>query len=102
MNAVKFVKLFSFLLAGSLGLGLGACKDSEFRAERVCKRHCSHLEDCNNTDYDNCINACIETADECDSDADVEMALDKLEDCKKRACSEILGCETEAWVECKI
>jgi hypothetical protein len=102
MNAVKSAHLLSLLVAASVGLGLGACKSSDFRAERVCKRHCSYLEDCNNTDYDNCVNTCIETAAECDSDADVEMALDKLDQCRQEACNEIPGCEIDAWLECKL
>jgi len=100
MNTVKLV--LSFTMAAMIGLSVGACKSSEMRAERICKRHCSMLEDCNNTDYDNCVNTCVETSQECDSDADVEMALDKLDQCRNEQCGEVLGCEADAWIECKL
>lgn len=102
MNNVKFVHPVTFLLAALIGVGAGACKASDMRIERVCKRHCSAMRDCSNIDYDNCVNDCIETANECDSDADVEMALDRLDECKKEQCGELVGCGIDAWVECKL
>jgi hypothetical protein len=100
MNTAKLV--LSFTMAALLGLTVGACKQSEMRAERICKRHCSALEDCKDVNYDSCVNGCMETYDECDSDADVEMALDKLHECRNEQCNEILACEANAWVECKL
>jgi hypothetical protein len=102
MNTVKLIHPLSFMLAALLGLAAGACKEGELRAERVCKRHCQAMEDCTNTDFDTCVNNCVETADECDSESDVEMALDRLDACQKEECSNVLGCGIDAWVECKI
>jgi hypothetical protein len=102
MNTVKLIHPLSFLLAGLIGLSIGACKPSEMRAERICKRHCNAMEDCANEDYDTCVNKCVETATECDSESDMEMALDKLDSCREQECGDILGCGVDAWLECKI
>lgn len=102
MTTFKLVHPASFLVAALIGLTVGACAgDSELRVETVCKRHCNRAVDCNGiVEYDNCVSNCVETSDDCDSDADVEMALDKLDTCPDKVCSEVLGCATEAWVEC--
>jgi hypothetical protein len=103
MNTVKkIIRPASLLLAALIGLSAAACQESEMRIERVCKRHCSAMEDCNNNDYDNCVNTCVETANECDSDSDREMALDKLDECQKEECGNVLACGVDAWVECKL
>lgn len=102
MKTIKLVHPVAFMVAALIGLSAGACKESELRIERVCKRHCSTLTDCNNTDYDNCVNNCVETGSECDSDADVEMALDKLDECRNEECAQVVGCGIDAWFECKI
>jgi hypothetical protein len=102
MNKSKFIHPVSFLLAALIGITAGACKTGEMRIERLCKQHCKHVDECNQlVEYDDCISDCIETSDECDSDQDVEMALEKLKLCPDKACGEVLGCATEAWVECK-
>lgn len=100
MNKAKFA--LSFTIAAMIGVTIGACQSSDMRIDRVCSRHCRMLDDCNSIDYDKCVNTCVETADECDSDADVEMALDKLDQCRNEQCGEMLGCEASAWVECKL
>jgi hypothetical protein len=102
MNAPKAVYSLSFLLAASLGLGLGACQETEMRADRVCKRHCSQVEDCKSSDYDTCVDNCIEAFGECDSEVDGDMALDRLAECRNEECSDVLACEADAWFECKI
>jgi hypothetical protein len=103
MNTVKLIHPIAFLMAALIGLTVGACgKHSEMRVDRVCMKHCHSMKDCADTDYDTCVNNCVETANACASDSDVEMALDKLEECHKQKCSEILACGIEAWVECKI
>jgi hypothetical protein len=103
MNTVKLARPAAFLVAALIGLGAGACKHSELRIETVCKRHCSRVVDCNdNLDYDNCVSDCIDTSDDCASENDVEAALDKLDLCPDQACNELLGCGTEAWIECKL
>lgn len=100
MNTVKVA--LSFTLAALIGLTVGACKTSDMRTERICKRHCSILKDCNDINQDDCIDACVEVAHECDNDADLEMALERLDDCRNRGCNDVLACEAEAWVECKV
>jgi hypothetical protein len=103
MNTVKkIIRPASLLIAALIGLSAAACQESEMRIERVCKRHCSAMEDCNNNDYDNCMNTCVETANECDSDSDRDMALDKLDECQKEECGNVLACGVDAWVECKL
>ena len=44
----------------------------------------------------------LPAANECDSDSDMEMALDKLEECRKQECGKVLGCGIDAWLECKV
>jgi len=101
MNTAKLA--LSFTMAAMIGLAVGACTSSDSRIDRVCSRHCEKLTDCNdNADYDNCMNTCVETAHECDSDSDVEMALDTLHECRDQECNDLLGCEADAWIECKI
>jgi hypothetical protein len=102
MKTIKLVHPVAFMVAALIGLSAGACTESEMRIERVCKRHCSTMEDCNNADYDSCLNTCIETANECDSDADREMALDKLNECRNEECGEVAACGIDAWFECKL
>jgi hypothetical protein len=107
MNTVKhIVRPASFLLAALLGLSVGACNegenDGELRINRVCKRHCSALEECTNKDYDTCVSSCVETANECDSDSDVDMSLDKLDACQEKECVDIAACSVDAWFECKL
>jgi hypothetical protein len=101
MNTIKLTHPVSFLLAALIGLGVGACKQSELRIETVCKRQCSRVADCSDViDYDECVSDCVDKSDECDSDKDTEQALDKLEQCPDKACGQVLGCAAEAWVEC--
>jgi hypothetical protein len=102
MKTIKVVHPVSFMLAALLGITAGACKEGEVRTERVCERHCQAMEDCNNADYDDCLNTCIETASECDSDSDRKMALDKLDECRNEQCGDLVGCGVDAWFECKL
>ncbi|MFV8751153.1 hypothetical protein ACNOYE_11465 [Nannocystaceae bacterium ST9] len=92
----------SFLIAALIGLVAGACgPHSEYRIEKVCKKHCARVVDCNDTiEFDDCVSDCIDISDDCDSDADIEQALDILETCPEEACNDVPGCATEAWVEC--
>jgi hypothetical protein len=105
MKTIKLIHPVSFMIAALLGLSAGACKDGEAsqkRIERVCERHCQAMEDCNNADYDECINTCTESGNECDSDSDAERALDKLDQCRAQECGELVGCSIDAWLECKL
>lgn len=102
MKTIKLVHPVAAIVAALIGLSAGACKESDVRIDRVCKRHCEKMKDCNNTDYDTCLNNCVETAHECDTDSDVDMALDKLDECRNSECSEVLGCGIDAWFECKL
>jgi hypothetical protein len=105
MNTVKLAHPVSFLLAALIGLTAGACKQGggDLRIENVCQRHCDAMQKCNDIDMDDCMNTCVETANECDSESDVDMALDKLDQCEKdSSCSDLAGCGTEAWIECKL
>jgi hypothetical protein len=100
----KLVRPAALLLAAALGFGLGACAHSEYRIDKVCKRYCDRAVDCNdNTDWDDCYDSCVDTAHECDSDDDLEAALDILDDeCTPGACNDLLGCSLDAWVECAL
>lgn len=104
MNAVKLVRPASFLIAALIGVFVGACgPHSDYRIEKVCKKHCSRSVDCNsNVDFDDCVSDCMDLADECDSENDVEQSLDILETCPDMACNEVPGCAVEAWFECAI
>jgi hypothetical protein len=92
----------SFLIAALIGLVAGACgPHSEYRIEKVCKKYCARAVDCNdNVDFDDCVSDCIETADGCDSDSDIEQSLDILETCPEESCNDVPGCAAEAWFEC--
>jgi hypothetical protein len=92
----------SFLIAALIGVFAGACgPHSEYRIEKVCKKHCARVVDCNdNIDFDDCLSDCLDAADECDSDSDIEQSLDILETCPERSCNDVPGCATEAWIEC--
>ncbi len=100
----KSVQIASLLLAGMFGITLGACgPHSEYRINKVCKRYCQRAVDCNdNTNYDDCLDDCVTEANGCESEADVEAALDILEDCVADSCNEVGPCVLEAWVECKL
>lgn len=102
MKTVKLVHPISFMIAALLGLTAAACKDGDMRNERVCERHCQAMEDCNNADFDSCIETCIESGNECDSDNDREMALDRLDECRNDECGQLVGCAVDAWLECKL
>ena len=102
MKTIKLAHPVAFMVAALIGLSAGACKESEMRIDRVCKQHCATMRDCNNTDYTNCVDNCVETAHECDSESDVEMALDKLHECRNAECGDVLACGIDAWFECKI
>lgn len=102
MKTVKLVHPVSFMLAALIGITAGACKDSEIRIERVCERHCQAMDDCNNADFDDCLNTCIESGNDCDSDSDLRMALDKLDQCRNAQCGDLVGCSVDAWLECKL
>ena len=92
----------SFLIAGLIGLIAGACgPHSEYRIEKVCKRYCARAVDCNdNIVFDDCVSDCIDTAHECDSESDVENALDILDTCPEESCNDVGACVLDAWVEC--
>jgi hypothetical protein len=92
------------VLAAAFGFALGACGPaSEYRMKKVCKRYCDRAVDCNdNVDWDDCVDDCIDEAMGCDSDNDVEAALDILNDCSAGACNDFGGCTIDAWVECNI
>jgi hypothetical protein len=100
----KFVQLASLLLAAVFGVTLGACgPHSEYRINKVCKRYCQRSVDCNDaTNYDDCIDNCVTEANGCESESDVEAALDILDDCVADSCNQVLGCTLEAWVECAL
>lgn len=100
----KLVRPAALLLAAAIGLTVGACGHSEYRIDKVCKRYCDRALDCNdNTDWGDCYDNCVDTAHECDSDEDVEDALDILEDeCTPGACNELPACTLDAWIECAL
>ncbi|NJK32985.1 MAG: ferrous iron transporter B [Deltaproteobacteria bacterium] len=92
----------ALLSAALFGLTLGACgPTSDYRIERTCEDYCDRLVDCNDdTDYDDCVEACLDNAGECDSESDLEQALDKLDECTSESCNDVGGCTVDAWVEC--
>lgn len=100
----KFVQVASLLLAAVFGITLGACgPHSQHRINKVCKRYCQRAYDCNDaTNYDNCIDDCVTEANGCESEDDVEVALDILEDCVADSCNQVAACTLEAWVECNL
>jgi hypothetical protein len=100
----KSVQLASLLLAAVFGATLGACgPHSEHRINKVCKRYCQRAVDCNDAiDYEDCIDDCVNTAGDCESDGDVEVALDILEDCTADSCNQVVTCTLEAWLECTL
>jgi hypothetical protein len=100
----KLARITSLLLAGCFGVTLGACgPHSEYRINKVCKRYCQRVFDCNdNTDYEDCVDTCIDDANGCESDSDVEVALDILDDCAAESCNDVGACTLEAWLECNL
>jgi hypothetical protein len=100
----KFAQLASLLLAAVFGVTLGACgPHSEYRINKVCKRYCERAFDCNdNTDYDDCLDDCVTEANGCESEQDVEAALDILQDCEASSCNQVGTCTVEAWLECNL
>jgi hypothetical protein len=98
----KFVRPAGVVLAATLGFVLGACGPaSEHRMNKVCKRYCDHAVECDdNTDWDDCVDNCVNQAMDCDSDQDVAAALDILNDCSAESCNNVAGCTVDAWVEC--
>jgi hypothetical protein len=97
-------KIASLLLAAVFGVTLGACgPHSQHRINKVCKRYCLRAVDCNdNTNFDDCFDDCVNEANGCESDNDVEAALDILVDCEGSSCNEVGGCTVEAWLECNL
>ena len=97
-------KITSLLLAACFGITLGACgPHSQHRINKVCKRYCERVLDCNdNTDFEDCIDTCIDDANSCESDGDIEDALDILDECSAEACNDVVGCTVEAWLECNL
>ena len=100
----KFVQIASLLLAAGFGVTLGACgPHSEHRINKVCKRYCERAVDCNDaTVYDDCVDDCVNTATDCDSETDIEAALDILEDCTADSCNQVVACTVDAWLECAL
>lgn len=99
----KFARPASLLLAAILGLTLGACAHSQYRIDKVCNKFCNKAFDCNdNSDRDICFEECVDTANNCDSEVDVEAALDILADCANESCNAVAACTIEAWVECAL
>lgn len=98
----QFVRLACVALAAAFGFTLGACgPSSEYRMNKVCKRFCDRAVDCNdNTDFDDCVDDCVNQAMDCDSDNDVEATLDILNDCAAESCNDVGACAIDAWVEC--
>ena len=78
MTIVLF--LVSILLAAAFGFTLGACAHSQFRMDKVCEDYCQHIVDCNdNTNFNTCVNDCLDNVNGCDSDEDTEATLDEVE-----------------------
>jgi hypothetical protein len=99
----KLIRPAALLFAAAVGLTLGACGHSQYRIDKVCKRYCDRARDCNdNTNWDDCYESCVDTAEECDSDNDIEAALDILEDCTAGSCNQIGACTIDAWIECAL
>jgi hypothetical protein len=100
----KFAQIASLLLAGVFGVTLGACgPHSEHRINKVCKRFCLRAVDCNDqTNYDTCLDDCVDQANNCESEDDVEAALDILQDCEADSCNQVGTCTVEAWFECAL
>jgi hypothetical protein len=100
----KSAQLASLLLAAVFGTTLGACgPHSEYRINKVCKRYCQRAFDCNDTTvYEDCLDECVDTANGCESESDVEAALDILEDCEADSCNQVGTCTVEAWLECNL
>jgi hypothetical protein len=97
----KFARPASILLAATLGFTLGACGHSQLRIDKVCNKYCRSLVDCNdNTNLEACVDDCVDTANNCDSDDDVEAALDILADCADSSCNQVGSCTVDAWFEC--
>lgn len=102
-NFAKLARPASILLAATLGFALGACAHSQFRIEKVCNKFCKRVVDCNdNANLDTCFDDCVEQANNCDSDTDVEAALDILADCADESCNQVGACALESWVECAL
>lgn len=104
MSARKLAQLGSLLFAATIGITLGACgPHSDYRISKVCKRVCARAVDCNdNTDFDDCVDTCIDQAMDCNSDSDVEASLDILDECTNESCNNITACSVDAWLECVI
>ncbi len=102
MNAAKLVRPASLLVAALVGMVLGACgPHSEYRIEKTCKKYCARAVDCNdNISFDTCVNDCVDTANDCNSDSDIEQALDILETCADEACNDVAACVADSWIEC--
>ena len=99
----KLIRPAALLIAATIGLTLGACGHSDYRIDKVCKRYCDRARDRNdNTNWYDCYESCVDTAEECDSDKDIEAALDILEDCTAGACNQIAACTIDAWIECTL
>ena len=100
----KIVRSFGVVAAAAIGFMLGACGPaSEHRMNKVCKRYCDRAVDCNdNIDWDDCVDDCVNQAMDCDSDNDVEAALDILDECAGESCNNVGACTTDAWIECVI
>jgi hypothetical protein len=100
----KSVQIASLLIAGMFGVTLGACgPHSQHRINKVCKRYCQRAFDCNdNTNYDECLDDCVTEANDCESESDVEAALDILEDCVADSCNQVATCTAESWLECNL
>lgn len=97
----KLAPSLALTFAATLGVVLGACGHSDYRIDKVCEKYCDRIYDCNdNTDYMDCVDNCVEQANECDSDNDVEQALDTLEMCAEDSCNDVIACSIDAWAEC--
>lgn len=102
MKKLELDRTASFLIAALIGLVAGACgPHSEYRIEKVCKKYCARVVDCNdNIEFGDCVSDCLDAADDCSSDSDIEQSLDILATCDEQACNDVPGCATEAWLEC--
>lgn len=104
MQTATFIRPLCVVLAAAFGFALGACGPaSEARMNNVCKDYCNRLVDCNdNTNFDNCVDDCVEQAMGCDTDDDTADALDILNACAEDSCNNVAACSLDAWLECNL
>ncbi len=92
-------------ILGALMLGLVsavACGNGtgSVRVNMTCEAYCDQATECNdNVDFDNCVDNCEDTIDDCMAD-EQEQALDDLDSCSAESCNEFGACTVGAGLQC--